>query len=224
MNIIVVGCGRVGAELAYRLFRKGNQVTVIDPLAEAFENLPPDFRGRTIQGQALNQEVLRRAGIAQADGLAAVTPSDSTNAVVSHVARTTYHLENVVVRNYDPRRRPLHEAFDLQVVSSASWGAQRIEEILSHSQGRAVFSAGNGEVQVYEFSVPSAWQGRSVQDLLLAGGKPARDCLAVALTRAGRAWLPTPEERLEAGDLLHVSTTPECIEALHKRLKRPEEG
>jgi len=224
MNVIVVGCGRVGAELAYRLFTKGHQVTIIDPLVEAFENLPPDFRGRTIQGEALNQDVLRRAGIAQADGLAAVTPSDSTNAVIAHTARTTYHLDNVVVRNYDPRWRSLHEAFGLQVVSSASWGAQRIEEILSHSQGRAVFSAGNGEVQVYEFCVPPAWQGHSVQDLLLDSREPGHGCLAVALTRAGRAWLPRPEDRLEAGDLLHVSTTPACIEALQKRLQRPEEG
>ena len=224
MNVIVVGCGRVGAELAYRLFSKGHRVTVIDPVAEAFENLPSDFRGRTIQGEALNQDVLRRAGIAQVDGLAAVTPSDSTNAVVAHVARTTYHLDNVVVRNYDPRWRPLHETFGLQVVSSTSWGAQRIEELLYRSQGRAVFSAGNGEVQVYEFCVPPAWQGRSVQDLLLAGREPGHGCLAVALTRAGRAWLPTPEDRLEAGDLLYVSTAPACMEALQQRLKRPEEG
>ena len=219
MNMIVVGCGRVGAELAYRLFKKGHKVTVVDPVAAAFENLPSDFRGRTIQGEALNQDVLRRAGIAQADGLAAVTHFDSTNAVVAHVARTTYHLSNVVARNYDPRWRSLHEAFGLQVISSASWGAQRIEELLSHGEGHAVFSAGNGEVQIYEFSVSPAWQGRSVRDLLLAG-----KCLAVSLTRAGRAWLPAPEDRLEAGDLIHVSASPDGIEALQKRLKRPEEG
>lgn len=139
--------------------------------------------------QSPSQDVLCRAGIAQADGLAAVTPSDSTNAVVAHVARTTYHLDNVVVRNYDPRWRALYEAFGLQVVSSASWGAQRIEEMLSHSPGPAVFSAGNGEVQVYEVRLLAVWQGRTVRDLLLTGGEPAAGCLAVALTRAGRAWL-----------------------------------
>lgn len=218
MNIIVVGCGRVGAELAYRLFKKGHKVTVIDAVAAAFDNLNPDFQGRTIQGQVLNQEVLLRAGIAQADGLAAVTPFDSLNAVVAHIARTVYHLSNVVIRNYDPRWRSLHEALGLQVVSTASWGAQRIEELLYQTEIRTVFSAGNGEVELYEVAVPEAWQGRRLQDLL-----PDNRCLAAAITRAGRAELPTPETRLAAGDVVLLSSTLEGIEALRKRLARPEE-
>ena len=78
--------------------------------------------------------MLHRAGIEQADGLAAVTSSDSVNAVVGHVARTVYRVPNVVTRNYDPRWRPLHEAFGLQMVSSATWGAQRLEELLEHGE------------------------------------------------------------------------------------------
>jgi trk system potassium uptake protein len=50
MNMIVIGCGRVGAELAYRLYKKGHRVTVIDKVDSAFANLPPDFRGRTWKG------------------------------------------------------------------------------------------------------------------------------------------------------------------------------
>jgi trk system potassium uptake protein TrkA len=219
MNILVVGCGRVGVELAYRLFQGGHQVTVIDHEAAAFKNLPADFRGRTVQGQVLNQDVLRRAGIKKADGLAAVTNSDALNAVVARIAQTIYGLTNVVVRNYDPHWRPLHEAIGLQVVSSTSWGAQRIEELLYQAEVRTVFSAGNGEVEVYEFTVPPAWQGRKAQDLL-----PTCGCLIVALTRAGRAALPTAEDRLEAGDVVLLSATLEGIEALRKRLAQPEEG
>jgi len=62
-----------------------------------------------VEGDVLNQDVLRRAGIKQADALAAVTNNDSLNAVVAHMARTVYGMTNIVVRNYDPRRRPLHE-------------------------------------------------------------------------------------------------------------------
>jgi trk system potassium uptake protein TrkA len=213
MNIIVVGCGRVGAELAYRLYQYGHQVTVIDEVARAFDNLPPDFRGRTLEGGVLSQDVLRRAGIAQAGGLAAVTNSDSTNAVVAHVACAVYHVSNVVVRNYDPRRRPLHEAFGSQVVSSASWGARRMEELLAETDMRAVFSAGNGEVEVYEMVVPAAWQGRTLQELL-----PACDCMATALTRAGQATLPTRDTCLEAGDLLLLSATREGVQALREQM------
>jgi trk system potassium uptake protein TrkA len=219
MNLIVVGCGRVGAELAYRLYQGGHQVTVIDEVAQAFDNLPSDFRGRTLEGEVLNQDVLRRAGIAQADGLAAVTNSDSINAVVARVACAVYHVSNVVVRNYDPRRRLLHEAFGLQVVSSASWGAQRMEALLHETRIRPVFSAGNGEVEVYELAVPGVWQGRSLQELL-----PEGDCLAMALTRAGKAMLPAVDAPLEAGDVLLLSATMDGIEALRQRLGEREEG
>jgi len=218
MKYVVIGCGRVGAELANRLFRKGHEVSVVDQRPEAFRNLGPEFRGRTIEGEVLNRNVLRRAGIEAADGLAAVTNSDSLNAVVAHAARAIFRVPNVVARNYDPRRRPLFEAFGLQVISSTSWGAQRVEELLYHGEIRTVFSAGNGEVEVYELTVPPAWAGRLLGELL-------RDhCRVVALTRAGRAHLPEADDPLEAGDVLHLSATLDGIEALRARLGRPGEG
>ena len=88
MNFIVVGCGRVGAELAYHLFASGHQVVVVDSRKEAFNRLHPDFRGRTLEGEGLAESVLERAGIREADGLAAVTNSDTLNAVVAHTAIT----------------------------------------------------------------------------------------------------------------------------------------
>src|SRR5512137_2988681 len=121
MNVIVVGCGRVGSTLAYNLFKAGHQVTVVDQEAEAFYNLPADFIGRMVEGDVLARDVLHRAGIEQAEGLAAVTSSDSVNAVVAHVAHIQYRIPHVVTRNYDPRWRALLEAFNLQLVSSASW-------------------------------------------------------------------------------------------------------
>ncbi len=131
LNVIVIGCGRVGAELAYALYRKGHKVTVIDQDSDAFLNLPEDFRGMTMRGDVLTQDVLMRAGIEHAHALAAVTPSDSVNTVLGHIARDVYNVPKVVVRNYDPRKRALHEAFGLQVISPVSMGAQRMEEIMT---------------------------------------------------------------------------------------------
>ena len=219
MKMIVVGCGRVGAGLAFGLFQKGNRLTVIDQRAESFTNLPAEFRGRTIEANVLESDVLRRAGIAQADGLAAVTNSDAVNAVVGYVASTVYHVPSVVARNYDPRWRSLQEAFGLQVVSSASWGAQRIEQLLHQPGLHAVLSTGSGEVEVYELVVEEAWHGRSLQELL-----PEEDGRAVALTRAGRASLPDRESRLEAGDIVTVSATLEGVAALRRRLTASRES
>lgn len=218
MKVIVVGCGRVGSELAYRLFRKGHEVSVIDQTAAAFQNLPVDFRGHPVEGEALRQDILRRAGIEQAEALAAVTNSDSHNLVVGHVARVRYRIPRVVARNYDPCWRPLFEVFGLQVICSSSWGAQRLEELL-YGEMRAVFSAGNGEVEVYEFQVPAAWRGRTLAEVL-----PRDSCLPVALTRAGRAILPTGGTVLEEEDVVHVSATLEGIEMLRQRLSEGGEG
>lgn len=223
MNIIVVGCGRVGAELAYRLSQQGHQVTVIDQEAESFENLPSDFQGRTVEGEALAQGVLLRAGIEQADGLAAVTDSDTLNAVIGHIARTVYGVPNVVARNYNWRRRALYEAFSLQVISPTSWGARRIEELLCSRGLQPIFSAGNGEVGIYEIVAPEAWQGRALGDVI--GGE---GYLIIALSHAGQAALPTAHSRVEAGDLIYLSATPEGIERLlqahRENLPQDQEG
>lgn len=218
MFFIVVGCGRVGAELAFRLFRRGHEVAVIDQVGTSFQNLSPDYRGRTVEAEVLAEDVLRRAGIEQADGLAAVTNSDPVNAVVAHVARSIYRVPNVVLRNYDPRWRPLHEAFGHQMIGSTAWGAERIEELLYSAHGRTVFSAGNGEVEVYELLVPAGWVGRRLRDLL-AGA----ECVAVAHTRAGTAALPEPGLRLEAGDVIHVSATQAGVAVLRQRLTAAQE-
>ena len=219
MHVIVVGCGRLGAELASRLDQQGHKVVVVDPNGSAFQNLPQDFRGRTVEGEVLNGDVLSRLGIERADGLAAVTNSDTLNAVVAHTARTVYHTPNVVVRNYDSRWRAMHEAFGVQVISSTIWGAQRIEELLYYATIRTVFSAGNGEVEIYEFTVPEAWSGQPLQELL-----PPDGCLAVALTRAGRAILPSPDSRLESGDVLNLSATLQGITALRSRMDGLQES
>jgi trk system potassium uptake protein TrkA len=213
---VVVGSGRAGAELAQRLARRGHEVSVIDQVGAAFANLGPEFRGRTIEGEVLSAHVLRQAGIEEADGLAAVTADDSVNAVVAHAARSLFHVPNVVARNYDPRRRSMFEAFGLQVVSTTGWGAQRVEELLYHGEIRTVFSAGNGEVEVYELTIPSPWAGRRLGDLL------GDQVLAVAHSRAGRARLPDPGATLHRGDVLHVSATLDGIEDLRERLGRSE--
>lgn len=219
MKMIVVGCGRVGAQLANRLYQQGHQVTVVDQMASAFDNLDPGFRGRMLEGDVLAQDMLRRAGIESADGLAAVTSSDSLNAVIAHIARTVYHIPNVVGRNYEPRWRALYEAFGIQAVSASSWAAQRMEEMLSDASLLTVFSAGNGEVEIYEVTVPQACHGHRLHSLIDPGS-----CLPVALSRAGKAMLPALDMILEAGDILHVSATFTGVAALRNRLALAKEA
>jgi trk system potassium uptake protein TrkA len=220
MNFIVVGSGRVGSELALRLYKSGHQVVVVDQNEKAFNRIDPEFRGRTIHGEAMHEDVLDRAGIKDTHGVAVVTNSDPLNAVIAHVARSVYSVPVVVCRNYDPRLRPMLESFGIQIISSTSWGAQRTEEVLTGVTSRAVFSAGNGEVEVYELIVPREWKNRRLGDLC-AG---LEGYLPVALTRAGRALLPGPDTVMDDGDIFHVSATFDGIKALRSRLGEDTEA
>lgn len=220
MNFIVVGCGRVGAELCVHLFTSGHSVVVVDINKESFNRLHPDFRGRTLEGEGLAEGVLERAGIREADGLAAVTNSDTLNAVVAHAARTIYNVPNVVARNYDPNLRPIIEAFGLQTVGSTSWGAQRVEELMMNPTQRVVYSAGNGEVEVYEVQIPGEWNGRTLGELL----QPLEECFPVAISKAGKSSLPDLQMELQEGDLLNFSSTFEGMRAMMARLSGKAEA
>ena len=221
MNFIVIGCGRVGAELSFRLFNNGHQVVVVDNNQKAFNRLHPDFRGRTTEGEALSADTLQRAGIEKADGVAVVTNSDTMNAVIGHTVRTHYpQVKQIIVRNYDPAMRDMLEAFGLQVVSSTAWGAERVQELLLDPSFRAVFSAGNGEVELYEMLISQKWDGLTISSLL----DGCQDTVCAALTRAGRAELPKPETKLKAGDILTVSATLDGVKSLRSKLQEGTEA
>lgn len=220
MNFVVIGCGRFGAELAYRLFQNGYQVVVVDSASSAFNRLHPDFRGRTVEGDSLTADTLSRASIDKADGVAVATNSDIMNAVIGHAIRSHYpNVQNVILRNYDPAMRDMLEAFGMQIVSSTSWGAERMQGLLIDPSFQPVFSAGNGEVGMYEMYIPEKWETLTIAELLNSCG----EIVCVALTRAGRAELPAPSAKLLSGDVLTVSATLEGVNALRSKLKEGKE-
>src|SRR5215210_475032 len=102
MHVIVVGCGRVGRELAVDLEAAGHAVSIIDKNRSAFRRLPERWTGRAVVGYGFDRDVLEQAGIKDAGALAAVTNGDNTNIVTARIARETYEVEQVVSRIYDP--------------------------------------------------------------------------------------------------------------------------
>ncbi len=212
MKVIIVGCGRVGVEMALSL-HKEHLVTVIDPDPRAFDRLGPDFLGRTVQGEGLDRDALLRAGIETADAVAAVTASDNVNVIVARVAREVFHVHRVATRVYNPRRRPIYEKLDLPTVSSSSWGAHRIEQLLIHPGVQSVVSAGDGEVQVYEIAVPQEWAGRRLAELV-----PAESAIPVSISRGSHSFLPRADMTLQAADILQVSATGEGLKILRQRV------
>jgi trk system potassium uptake protein TrkA len=218
MNIIIVGCGRVGVELALVLHQV-HVVSIVDRNSHSFDRLGLHFSGRTIQGHGMDRSVLERAGIENANALATVTSSDNVNAIVARVARDIYRVNRVVARVYNPRRASIYEKLNLQTVSSSTWGAHRIEQLLVHPGMQSISSAGNGEVQVYEMTIPSEWSGHLLSELV-----PMEHSIPVALARNGRGILPRSETILEPQDILQVSSTPEGVRILRERIHENGNG
>lgn len=113
MKVIIMGCGRLGAHLARRLDREGHEVTVIDRTSEAFARLGADFQGTMVLGVGIDEDVMRRAGIEQADAFIAVSNGDNTNAMAAQIAKLVFHVPRVVARLYDPVREETYHALGL---------------------------------------------------------------------------------------------------------------
>ncbi len=132
MRVIIVGCGRLGAHLARRLDREGNEVTVIDRNAESFARLGSEFHGRMVFGTGIDEDILRRAGIESADAFIAVTNGDNTNAMASEIARLVFNVPRVVARLYDPvREDTFHTLGLMETVCPTIMGSDKIHELIT---------------------------------------------------------------------------------------------
>lgn len=116
MNVIVVGCGRVGSQLAVLLSKNEHNVSVIDKDAASFRNLGRDFNGRTIKGTGFDEDILVQAGVKEADVLAAVTNLDNTNFMAAEVARRLFNVPHVISRLYNSDRASAYTQLGLDYV------------------------------------------------------------------------------------------------------------
>jgi trk system potassium uptake protein TrkA len=132
MKIIIMGCGRVGAELATLLDREGHDVTVLDLTASAFARLPTNFGGRTVVGNGIDIDVLRRIGLAEADAFVTVTQGDNRNVMAAQIARHIFNVKDVVCRIYDPIREELYHSLGLRTISPTKVGAELMKQALEH--------------------------------------------------------------------------------------------
>jgi len=124
MKIVILGCGRVGSTLATMLDQSGHEVSIIDYSSEAFQRLSPDFRGETIPGNGVDEEVLIRAGIKEADAFAAVTNGDNRNIMASQIAKEIFKVKKVMCRIYDPIREETFRELGMETICPTKVGAQ----------------------------------------------------------------------------------------------------
>src|SRR5437763_11048511 len=165
MHIVVVGCGRVGSELAAELESQGHTVAVIDKNRNAFRRLPERFTGRAVLGFGFDRDHLEQAGIREADALAAVTSGDNTNILTARIARETYQIGNVVARIYDPRRAVIYQRLGIPTVATVTWTTDQVMRRLFKEQTAIDWTDAGGVVTLVERAVPDSWAGRSLAAL-----------------------------------------------------------
>jgi trk system potassium uptake protein TrkA len=116
VNVLVIGCGRLGTNLALVLDQHGHDVAVVDSNADNFRNLGDGFNGITVVGMPLDMTVLKNAGVENCDAMAVVTPDDNLNITVSQIAQEFFGVKNVVARISDPAREKVFKSFGLKTV------------------------------------------------------------------------------------------------------------
>ncbi len=130
MKVVIMGCGRVGAQLAGLLDADGHSVTILDTDAYSFRRLPPKFGGTALIGNGVNEEILKRAGIEEADAFVAVTQGDNRNVMAAQIAKHIFNVPKVISRIYDPLRQELYSTLGLEAISPTTIFAQILKERL----------------------------------------------------------------------------------------------
>ena len=139
VKVLIVGCGRVGSRLASQLDGEGHEVIVVDWAPGAFSKaagrgaLSPEFNGNFVVGDATDSELLRKAGIEDADAFVAVTEGDNRNIMASQIAKQVYKVPRVVCRIYDPIRQDVYRRLGLEVYCPTIEGASHVREMLNPS-------------------------------------------------------------------------------------------
>jgi trk system potassium uptake protein TrkA len=130
MRIVIMGCGRVGSALAGQLSEDGHEVTVLDVRAEAFRRLPGDFKGKRHIGNGIDQDVLARIGVSEADAFIAVTQGDNRNVMATQMAKHIFGVPRTLCRIYDPIREEIYKGLGLETVSPTMVGAKLLKDRL----------------------------------------------------------------------------------------------
>jgi trk system potassium uptake protein TrkA len=130
MNVLIMGCGRLGSRIAMLLDQAGHRITVLDINANSFRRLPETFSGTKAVGNGMDGPVLERHGISEMDAFMATTQGDNRNYFASQMAKEVYHVPRVLCRIYDPVREQIFHELGLETFSPTSLGAQIMVDML----------------------------------------------------------------------------------------------
>ena len=219
MHVVVVGCGRVGSELAETLESQGHSVAIVDRDAKAFGRLYPGFHGLTVTGVGFDRDTLVDAGIERAGAFAAVTYGDNSNILCARIAHETFEVPNVVARIKDPRRALIFQRLGIPTVATVAWTTDQMMRRLLPGETSHEWIDPTGRVCLVERPLPKTRVGKKLAEL----NEPGRFTVS-AVTRFGAAMLPAADTVGQEGDIIHFTCTVDAVDDLHRALAAVEGG
>lgn len=197
MYTIIVGCGRVGGELARLLADEGHNVVVIDKNANALQRLGADFNGLTIPGNGFDVDLLKEAGIEQADAFCAVTDSDNANIMSGQVAKKIFHIAKVIARINDLQYSSIYTGLGMEIVNSTVLLASTIRNKIIESKF-SNFLLENRFLDTMELPVSEKMAGKRIEELNLPG-----DLIVAAIVKnKDNIVIPQLADQVEKGNVI----------------------
>ncbi len=219
MHAVIVGCGRVGAEVQWRLEELGHTTAVIDKDPQAQERLRKGSTARFLVGRAFDQDILEEAGIKEADIFVAVTNGDNSNIVSARLAKEYYKVPRVVARIYDPRRAEIYERLGISTVATVAWTTDQIMARILPSVAKEEWTMGSGGGVIVTLPAPPHRVGEPLKIL-----EDRSKWAIFAVTRGGRTFFPDERTLMQENDLLHIAVLRDHREDLADALEPPRDG
>lgn len=129
-QILIIGCGRLGASIANELSNRNKDVTIIDISKDNFRKLSRSFEGLSLEGNGTDFEVLKEAQIQSSDVVLAVTDNDNVNIMVAQIARLVFGIEKVIARLYDPEKQCVYKDLGVKTILPSLLSVEQVDRIL----------------------------------------------------------------------------------------------
>ena len=213
MYVIIVGCGRVGSELAKLLSSEGHNVVVVDRSPKSFDRLGKTFNGMTLVGNGFDVELLKQAGIAQADAFCSVTNGDNSNIVAAQVAKKIFKVPKVIARVYDPSRADIYKSLGLDIISGTILFAAMIRDKIIESRFSS-YLIESKDVGVLEIEVDKDIAGKTVEEINMPG-----ELLVVMIKGIKGVILPEYKTRLQKNDVIMALVKTESLDTVRNKFK-----
>lgn len=202
MNILVIGCGKIGCRLASLLSDEGHDVSVVDSVEENFDLLDDNFSGFTTTGVPIDQDVLKRAGIENCDAVAAVSADDNVNIMVCQVAKEMFDIKNVLARIYDPKREDIFSHFDIHTVCPTNLTVAAIRNTLINNNKVQKINIDCHSIDFHTIDIPKHFIGQEIKDLKI---NENQSIFAILHSNYNLTLVSQNSIKLKQGDKLIIS-------------------